>query len=51
MCGSGAFVATPEGFLCALHSLEVIDTVQDWVPLLRTTDGRDDRLEGEKPVD
>jgi hypothetical protein len=47
----GAVFVTPEGLLCALHALEVIDSAQDWVPLMRTTDNRDDRLKGEKPVD
>jgi hypothetical protein len=34
-----------------MHALEIIDSVKDWVPLMRTADGRNDRLEGEKPVD
>jgi hypothetical protein len=45
-CGSGAVFATPEGLLCAKHALELIDGKDDWIPLLRTPDGRTDRPEG-----
>lgn len=44
-CGSGAVFATPGGLLCPKHALDVIEGVDEWVPLLRTPDGDQDRLE------
>ena len=47
-CGSGAVFSTPDGLLCAKHALELIDGRDDWIPLLRTPDGHQDRLKGER---
>lgn len=44
-CGSGAVFATPEGLICAKHALQLIDGRDDWQPLLRTPDNREDHVE------
>jgi hypothetical protein len=50
-CESDAVFATPDGVLCARHALKLIASNVEWLPRLRTPDGRQDRLEESEPVD
>lgn len=43
-CGSGPVTITPYGRLCSIHATEMLSAEEDWLPLLRRTDGRRPRL-------
>lgn len=43
-CGSGPVTITPYGRLCSKHATEMLSAEEDWLPLLRRTDGRRTRL-------
>lgn len=43
-CGGGPVTITPYGRLCSTHATEMLAAEEDWLPLLRRTDGRRIRL-------